>query len=66
MLSQKCGVWPYLFAIIVANGKILLDIAGVNASHKSTGSSTSVFINVFSGRQTVYLGIYENKDKYII
>ncbi len=27
--SVKCGEWPYLFATIVANGKILLDIAAL-------------------------------------
>ncbi len=27
--SIKCGEWPYLFITIVANGKILLDIAAL-------------------------------------
>ncbi len=27
--SIKCGEWPYLFATIVANAKILLDIAAL-------------------------------------
>ena len=25
-MSQKCGEWPYLFATIVMNEKIMLDI----------------------------------------
>jgi len=27
LCHNKCGEWPYLFATIVANTKILLDIA---------------------------------------
>jgi len=27
----KCGEWPYLFATIVANEKILLDIAALKS-----------------------------------
>jgi len=29
----KCGEWPYLFATIVANENILLDIAVLNTSN---------------------------------
>ena len=28
-MSQKCGEWPDVFATIVANAKILFDIAGL-------------------------------------
>jgi len=34
--SIKCGEWPYLFATIVANGKILLDIAGLEFGFEQT------------------------------
>ena len=30
--SFKCGEWPYSFATVVANGKILLDITDLNWS----------------------------------
>ena len=30
LCHTKCGEWPYLFATIVANAKIMLDIADLN------------------------------------
>ena len=45
----KCGEWPYLFATIVANTKILLDIAALDQQKELKASFTFYSVDIGSG-----------------